>query len=120
MGGISDDMMMEIFLSANIDILETMKKDRSMLDELQRITNNEKATKKRQSYPYKMFIIANNRIDGATNVNIIIEIRTKKITVPFAIIQIIFRSKETITNKFFHRNIQSVDNNVESARASKD
>lgn len=48
---VSDKMMMEIFLSANIDILETMKKDRSMLDELDRVTNNEKSMKKETENP---------------------------------------------------------------------
>lgn len=38
--GISDETMMEIFQKANLDILETMKKDQSMLDQLHRATNN--------------------------------------------------------------------------------
>merc|ERR1712193_308087 len=49
--GISDDMMMELFVSANIDILETMKKDTSLSDELNRVTNNEKASKKEKDVP---------------------------------------------------------------------
>lgn len=48
---VSDEMMMDIFLSANIDILETMKKDRSLLDELNRVTNNEIATKQEKDVP---------------------------------------------------------------------
>merc|ERR1712194_797751 len=32
---------MQMFDAANLDILETMKKDKSMLDELNRVTNNE-------------------------------------------------------------------------------
>ena len=47
---ISDETMMEIFLSANIDILETMKEDRSLLDELHRVTNNEKAMNQRREF----------------------------------------------------------------------
>jgi hypothetical protein len=49
--GVSDEMIMDIFLSANIDILETMKKDRSLLDEFNRVTTNEKATKKEKDIP---------------------------------------------------------------------
>jgi hypothetical protein len=49
--GISDETMMDIFLSANIDILETMKKDRCLLKELHRVTNNEKSTKQESELP---------------------------------------------------------------------
>ncbi len=39
--GVSDDEIMKIFQAANVDILETMKKDPSMLDQLRRVTNND-------------------------------------------------------------------------------
>ena len=37
---VSDETMTEIFGAANLDILETIKKDRSMIDQLHHITNN--------------------------------------------------------------------------------
>jgi hypothetical protein len=40
---VADEILMKIFDAANLDILETMKKDQSMLDQLHRITNNEPA-----------------------------------------------------------------------------
>lgn len=42
---VSDETLMKIFDAANLDILETMKKDQSMMDQLYRITNNEPATR---------------------------------------------------------------------------
>jgi len=51
--GVSDEVMLEIFLSANLDILETMKKDPSMLDELHLVKNSERAMKKDNKFPTK-------------------------------------------------------------------
>ena len=41
---VSDETMMEIFGAANLDILETIKKDQSMIDQLHHITNNNSST----------------------------------------------------------------------------
>jgi len=49
--GISDEKMMDIFLSANIDILETMKKDPHLLNELHQVTDNEKSMKQDKEIP---------------------------------------------------------------------
>lgn len=46
---VSDETMMCIFDPANLDILETIKKDRSMLDQLHHITSNSTATHHREN-----------------------------------------------------------------------
>jgi len=42
--GVSDETMIEMFDAANLNILETMKKDRSMVNQLYCVSNNETAT----------------------------------------------------------------------------
>lgn len=42
----SDETILKIFETANLDILETMKEDPSMLEEMNRVTNNETLPKK--------------------------------------------------------------------------
>lgn len=44
--GVSDETILKIFEAANLDILETMKKDPSMVEQLHRVTNNETSARK--------------------------------------------------------------------------
>ena len=47
--GVSDETVLKIFGAANLDILETMKKDPSMIDQLNRATSNGTQAKKKKN-----------------------------------------------------------------------